>query len=259
MINKMLLNVRSVKGSPAAACQMTALLHRQGSMWSLFTRIPGRIFSTAKTTSWCNRYGCRKPQHFHSICLILISMIKSPRSVFVAADIFCFTPSFFWGQLIFTFKRGGLGLKQRSQLAFTCFCGAPEATVALRWRPKPTGRRHSQQFTPTRLVYKHKCVVYLMLHNMHMLQFVFVIFEMKAVFLLPLQRSWPWECRAHIFLPQCSAFDIPHTDNCTYFTLWEKCCCACTRSLKHSRYSTALNFSNPSLFYWSKAGRRRTE
>lgn len=47
--------LRSVRGSPAAARPRTGLPPRPGSTWSLFTRTPGRIFSMAKTTSWCNR------------------------------------------------------------------------------------------------------------------------------------------------------------------------------------------------------------
>lgn len=62
LIKRVEIIFRSERGSPAAACLRTGSLHRHGSMWSLFTRTPGRIFSTAKTTSWCNRYGYRTPQ-----------------------------------------------------------------------------------------------------------------------------------------------------------------------------------------------------
>lgn len=47
---------RSAKGSRAAACQRTGLLHQRGSMWSLFTKTPERTFSMAKIMSLCNRY-----------------------------------------------------------------------------------------------------------------------------------------------------------------------------------------------------------
>lgn len=97
---------------------------------------------------------------------------QNPRSVLSQQTFSVSLLRFIGGSWFSHLKEEVLGLKQRSQLAFTCFCGAPEAPVALRWTPKPIGRRHSQQFTPTQLVYKHKCVVYLMLHNMHMLQFV---------------------------------------------------------------------------------------
>lgn len=83
---------RSERGSPAAACPRTGLLHRQGSMWSLFTRTPGRIFSTARTTSWCNRYGRTTPQTpcFH------YTPSRSIRSKLLdAADILRSTPWFY--------------------------------------------------------------------------------------------------------------------------------------------------------------------
>lgn len=74
---------RLARGSPAAACQTTGLLHPQGNMWSLYTKTPEHIFFTAKTTSWCNRYNCSL--WFHGVFLY-----------FSVQELRCFYLSIYW-------------------------------------------------------------------------------------------------------------------------------------------------------------------
>lgn len=74
---------RFARGSPAAACQRTGLLHLQGNMWSLYTKTPEHTFFMAKTMFWCNRYNCSF--WFHGMFLY-----------FSMQELRCFYLSIYW-------------------------------------------------------------------------------------------------------------------------------------------------------------------
>lgn len=182
-------------------------------MLSLSTRTPGRIFSTAKTTSWCNRYSCRtpsvrryvslhlsKPDQYDQISVSLLPVFPLHFSVLLRPADF------------HSISKRKFGPEAVLPAVFNALLRCPAASVALGWRHKSILQMHSQRFTPTQPVYKHKIVIYLTLHNMYMSHFVCDLWKESCLYetwtkkLKPVSsssfscdRRRTWRCYAVIY------------------------------------------------------------